>query len=74
MKMKDLPKGIHLGGIKVRTPTGQEGYWASQWLKGVWLSHNADLNGRITPVFVEDLRETLEWEVIDERFVKLTEK
>ena len=65
MKIKDLPRSVSLGGVKVRTPDGRIGYWRSQWLKGVWLEEVKG-SGKVTPVFVEDLKETLEWEILDE--------
>lgn len=65
MLVKDL-KGKNLGGVKVRTPNGVEGYWASQWMRGVWLSNSPTLSGAMTPVFVKTLDECLEWEVIEE--------
>lgn len=65
MKIKDLDSNINLGGIKVKTPDGVIGIWKSQWEKGVWLQRESDIeNGRITPIFINDLKETLEWEVI----------
>ncbi len=68
MKIKDLDPTTNLGGIKVKTIDGKVGYWKSQWNKGVWLAEDKEKNGRIYPIFVEDLQETLEWEVdpIDE--------
>ncbi len=66
MKIKELPPSTNLGGIKVKTPEGKIGYWASQWAKGVWLSMNKDRNGQIFPILVEDLKEALEWEITDE--------
>lgn len=68
MKIKDLPKGTNLEGIKIRTDTGQEGYWKSQWQKGVWLTDvRPDTLGaqQVHPVFVSDLAEALEWEVLE---------
>ena len=65
-KIKDLDPTTNLRGIKVKTPNGEEGYWRSQWYKGVWLSNNKEGNGKITPIFVESLNECMEWEVIDE--------
>ena len=65
MKIKDLPKGTNLGGLKVKTPKGVVGYWKSQWgyddgKAGVWLSDGK--SGRIYPQFLNNLKETLEWE------------
>lgn len=67
MKIKDLPKGTNLRGVKVRIPEGEEGWWESQWSKGVWLIKvppETKGSRQVFPVFVEDLKETLEWEVI----------
>lgn len=66
MKIKDLPPNKNLGGLKVRTTDGRVGYWASQWQKGVWLSENADRNGRVYPIVVKDLEDSLEWDIVDE--------
>jgi len=68
MKLKDLPKGTNLGGIKVKIPgSDTEGYWVSQWQKGVWLRYNKE-DTQVHPQFITDLTECLEWEVIDERY------
>jgi hypothetical protein len=64
MKLKDLPKGTNLEGLKVKTTNGVVGYWKSQWIKGVWLSDGK--TSRIYPQFVDDLKDCLEWEVTDE--------
>ena len=64
-KIKDLPPETNMGGITVKTPTGIIGKWVSQWNKGVWLSCNPSDPGKVTPIFVEDLTEILEWEVIN---------
>lgn len=61
-KVKDLPKQTNLGGVIVKTPCNKIGYWKSQWQKGVWLSSGK--SGRVIPIFVDDLKECLEWEVI----------
>ncbi len=66
MKIKDLPADTNLGDIKVKTPNGITGTWKSQWDKGVWLTpENPATPGQVIPVFVADLKETLEWEVVD---------
>ena len=67
MKIKDLklPDGATMAGIRFIFPgDGQAYYWASQWQKGVWgkLSLGAE---RVYPLFVEDIAETLEWEVVE---------
>jgi len=69
MKLKALPPSTNLGGIKVKTPDGQIGYWVSQWPKGVWLSNGNFQEGEVSlifPIFVEDLKEALEWEITEE--------
>lgn len=69
MKIKDLPKTMSLGGIKVKTPKGVVGYWKSQWGysgggAGVWLSDGT--SSRIYPQFVDKLSDVLEWEIAEE--------
>jgi len=63
--IKDLPKEQNLRGVKVKTSSGQVGYWYSQWQKGVWLKSDMS-KGAVTPVFVEDLKECFNWEVVPE--------
>jgi len=66
LKIKDLSSNKNLEGIKVKTPDGVIGYWKSQWNKGVWLQRECDIeNGRIIPVFINNLEECLEWEVLN---------
>lgn len=65
----ELPKDF--GGfdkIKVKSPCGTTGWWVSQWQKGVWLRKEKG-DTRVHPVFVEDLKECLNWKIveIDER-------
>jgi hypothetical protein len=70
MKIKDLPKDTSLKDVKVRTTTGVVGYWQGQWKKGVWLADElTNPRRKINPVFVEDLKEVLEWEVLEEEGV-----
>ena len=64
MKIKDLPLNTNLRDIKVKTPNGVIGYFKSQWEKGVWLHVEGEREGKVTPIFVDNLKETLEWEVI----------
>lgn len=64
MKIKDLKTDISLEGIKVRTSTGQVGYWKSQWSKGVWLNEKIG-DTKVVPAFVESLEECLDWEVLN---------
>lgn len=68
MKIKELPPSTNLGGIKVKTPDGQVGYWKSQWYKGVWLTNvHPDTPGdqRVFPI-CRTIEDVLEWEVTDE--------
>lgn len=65
MKIKDLPPSTNLGGIKIKTSSGEVGYWKSQWEKGVWIQKELE-SIRMYPIFVEDLKETLEWEILEE--------
>lgn len=63
-KIKDLPRNTNLGKVKVRTPDGTEGWWVSQWAKGVWIrKEKADT--RVHPIFVESLTECEDWEVLE---------
>jgi hypothetical protein len=66
MKIKDLPKDKNLGGIKVKTTEGRIGYWKSQWRKGVWLTDTPN-DTHIHPVFLDDLKDVLEWEVLTDK-------
>lgn len=68
MTINDIPKGTNLGQVRVRTSDGQEGWWVSQWSKGVWLTDtHPESTGtrRLRPVFMTDLAETLDWEVLE---------
>lgn len=67
MKIKDLDPKTNMGTVKVQTPEGIEGWWTSQWSKGVWLTEKPpDEKGvaKLIPIFINDLTEPLEWEVI----------
>lgn len=65
MKIKDLPEGISLGNICFIYPKdNQKYYWASQWGKGVW-GKKDKYSSHIIPLFVDDIKEALEWEVVD---------
>lgn len=66
MKIKHLDPKTNLGGIKVKTTSGQVGYWKSQWQKGVWLTDTRDAT-KVNPVFVEDLKEVMEWEILTDK-------
>ncbi len=61
----DLPKGFGgLNKIKVKAPDGTIGWWVSQWDKGVWLRKEKG-DTQIHPIFVEDLKECLTWEIVE---------
>jgi len=69
-KIKDLPPNISLRGVKFRDPkTKTTGYWYSQWgyengKAGVW--YKPDMSkGQIFPLFLDDLKEALEFEVVE---------
>ena len=64
-RIKDLPFDCNLSTVKFRYPKdGKCYYWFSQWGKGVW--GKTDLNSeRMIPLFVNNLEETLEWEVVE---------
>ncbi len=70
-RIKDLPPNINLRGVKFKDPkTGTTGYWYSQWgyedgKAGVW--YKSDMSKeRIFPLFLDELEEALEFEVIEE--------
>ncbi len=71
-KIKDLPENISLGGIKFRDPrTKTVGYWVSQWgyengEAGIW--YRTDMNStQVHPLFLDNLKEALEFEVMEEK-------
>jgi hypothetical protein len=64
-KIKDLDPKTNLGHLKVKTDKGVIGTWEGQWERGVWLHIDGEREGKITPIFVDDLKEVLEWEVIE---------
>lgn len=55
---------ILMNQVKVKTLTGSEGWWVSQWTKGVWLRKEIG-DSRVFPVFVDDLEECYKWEVLE---------
>ena len=66
MKIKDLPENRSLEGVKFIYPgDGEEYYWRSQWFNGVWGRKDPD-GARMFPLHVDDLKECLEWEVVEE--------
>lgn len=74
MKIKDLPENSTLNNIRFIYPgDGQAYYWTSQWQKGIW--GKKDLNsGQIFPLFVENIRDALEWKIADETETKPKKK
>uniref|UniRef100_A0A6M3XU66 Uncharacterized protein n=1 Tax=viral metagenome TaxID=1070528 RepID=A0A6M3XU66_9ZZZZ len=70
-KLKDLPDHISLSGVKFYDPeTGTTGYWVSQWgyengKAGVF--YKTDMKStRVFPLFLDDLKEALEFDVVEE--------
>ena len=64
IKIKDLPDGQPLEGVRFIYPVdNQPYYWISQWGKGVWGKKNMD-DTRVYPLFVDDIKDALEWEVL----------
>ena len=64
MKIKDLPKSSSMSGVRFIYPLdGAKYYWVSQWHKGVWGKKQMK-DTQIHPLFCDDLKETLEWEVV----------
>ena len=65
MKIKDLPEGSALNNVRFIYPgDGKAYYWASQWQKGIWGKKDLS-SGQIFPLFVENIREALEWEIAE---------
>ncbi len=63
--IRDLPPTINLRNVRFRYPgDGQLYYWVSQWARGVW-GRKELTDGRIYPLGVESLEETLDWEVAE---------
>jgi hypothetical protein len=76
MKIKDLPPDKSLENVHFRIPgTTVHGYWRSQWgypdgKAGVWY-YKDQKSSQMFPIFLDDLREALEWDVItDEKPAK----
>jgi hypothetical protein len=64
MKIKDLPQDVSLVGTRFIYPKDNKPYyWFSQWQGGVWGKEDMK-NGSIHPLFVNDLNDVLEWEVV----------
>lgn len=68
-RIKDLPPNESLTGVHFRAPDGTTGYWFSQWgykdgKAGVW--YKKDMKSEtVSPLFLDDLKEALEFEVIE---------
>lgn len=63
-RIKDLPETQNLGGVRFRYPgDGQAYYWSSHLQKGVWGKKDMS-SGQIFPLFCDDLKDALEWEVL----------
>lgn len=75
MKIKDLPPNKSLEGVHFRIPgTNISGYWRSQWgypdgKAGVWYRKDP-ASTQMHPIFLDDLKEALEWDVIDDNAPK----
>jgi hypothetical protein len=71
-KIKDLPEGISLGGVKFHDPkTGTKGYWFSQWgyedgKAGVWWKKDMK-STQVFPIFLDNLKEALEFYVMEDK-------
>ena len=69
-RIKDLPPDVSLAGVKFRIPgTRSVGYWYSQWgytdgKAGVWYKKDM-ASGAVYPIFLDNLKDALEWEVVD---------
>lgn len=69
MKINDLPPQNSLRGVRFLHPeTGEPVYWYSQWgyspgKAGVWFKRDMK-SGQVFPLFLDDLREALEFEVV----------
>lgn len=64
MTIRDLPSGTKMEDVQFINPYDNEKYWwISQWDRGVWGKKDKS-SSTITPIFVEDLSEVLDWEVV----------
>jgi len=72
MKVKDLKNDTNLRGLHIRIPDDidsdlREGFIINYWPSGIWITKTekeAFLGGRIYPVFIEDVKDVLNWEII----------
>ena len=71
-KIKDLPEDINLRGVKFYDPkTKTRGYWFSQWgyengKAGIFWKKDMK-STQIFPLFLDDLKESLEFYVVEEK-------
>jgi len=66
MHIKDLSTKGPLAGVKFIFPKdGEAYYFVSMWAKGVWGRRKKD-DIRVIPLFIEDPKEVLEWEVVQD--------
>ena len=64
MKIKDLPEGTDLRGVRFRVPGNKKKYyWYSQWQKGIWTKKDMK-DKKVAPLFLDSLKDALEFEVI----------
>jgi len=69
IKIKDLPKGKSLGGIKFKHPLTKEVcIWVSQWgyedgKAGIWYKTD-EKSSQVFPLFLDKLEEALEFKVV----------
>jgi hypothetical protein len=69
-KIKDLPKQMSLQGVKFYDPkTKTKGCWFSQWgyedgKAGIWWKKDMK-SGQVFPLFLDNLKESLEFEVLE---------
>ena len=72
MKIKDLPETINMSNVRFKHPTtGKYVFWISQWSypppegkAGVWYKEKLS-DTAMHPIFLDDLKEALEWEVAE---------
>jgi hypothetical protein len=71
MKIKDLPPNESLSGVHFHSiQHGVKGYWFSQWgyedgKAGIWYKRDMK-SSSVFPLFLDNLKEALEFEVIDD--------
>mgnify|MGYP001573814056 FL=1 len=63
--INDLPQDRSLGGVRLKNHnTGETCIYHSQWQKGIWYKKN-EKDTQIFPIFLDDLREALKFELAD---------